>query len=73
MMGVPVWITSCQVSEKPKTGPVSAQASTTVPAVMKAQDRRAWGEAHCAARANGGGSAMAGERRMAGRRFVPAG
>ena len=58
MIVVPVLITSCQVSEKPNTGPVTAQTSTTATAVTKAQDRPAWVEAHCAARAKGDGSAM---------------
>ena len=73
MMVVPVLITSCQVSEKPKSGPVTAQTSTTATAAMKAQDRPAWQEAHWAARAKEEGSAMQRERRMAGIRCGGAG
>src|SRR5262245_29662512 len=36
-MVVPVLMTSCQVSEKPKIGPVTAQATITATAIMKAQ------------------------------------
>src|SRR5262245_30863092 len=36
-MVVPVLITSCQVSEKWKSGPVAAQITTTASATMKAQ------------------------------------
>lgn len=35
-MVVPVWITSCPASEKPKTGPVTAQITTAASARMKA-------------------------------------
>ncbi len=34
---VPVLITSCQVSEKPNSGPVAAQTTTTSAAVRNAQ------------------------------------
>ena len=35
---VPVLMTSCQVSEKPNSGPVKAQAMTTASATPKAHD-----------------------------------
>jgi hypothetical protein len=38
---VPVLITSCQESEKPKSGPVTAQTTTTPTARMKVEARPA--------------------------------
>ena len=72
-MVVPVLITSCQVSEKPKSGPVAAQTRTTMTAVTKAQERPDWKAAHWAAREKGDGEAMRAERRMAGDRCGGAG
>ncbi|MNG31950.1 hypothetical protein D3C84_1178490 [compost metagenome] len=39
MMVVPVLITSCQVSLKPKSGPLTIQASTTATATAKTGGR----------------------------------
>ena len=41
-MVVPVLMTSCQVSEKPKIGPVTAQTITADSAKMKASGRPVW-------------------------------
>ncbi len=44
MIVVPVFITSCQVSDKPKIGPVTIQTAITPAASRKAQ-----GQPHCLA------------------------
>jgi hypothetical protein len=52
MMVVPVLMMSCQVSLKPKSGPVSAQASTAASAAAKAAGLAAVREARFAKRPN---------------------
>jgi hypothetical protein len=51
-MVVPVLMTSCQVSEKPKIGPVTTQARMTPAARMKLTGRPAQRAVACASRSN---------------------
>src|SRR5829696_2743329 len=51
-MVVPVLMTSCQVSEKPKSGPVTAQTTTTPAATAKAGGRPVARAVHLAKRVN---------------------